>query len=135
MPFVSDLYTWLTSQAAVTAITGTGSAARIYPLASPPLDPNAQIQPTLIYLQVNRQDEEALSSKGFRVAEYEFIAMAATHVDAHSLSDALETVLDRFRGTMGATAVKWAQIQDAYDELDVGTGTFFVISRYRIAHQ
>jgi predicted transcriptional regulator of viral defense system len=135
MPFASDLYTWLVAQTAVTSITGNGSAARVYPLASPPLEPNDPVQPTLIYLQVNRQDEEVLNGKAYKVAEHEFVAMAATHMDAHTLSDALESVLDRFRGVMGSSTVKWAQMQDAYDEIDVGTGTFFVISRYRIAYQ
>ncbi len=135
MPFASDLYTWLIAQSAITSITGSGSAARVYPLASPPLDPNASVQPTLIYLQTNRQDEEVLNGKAYKVAEYEFVSMAADHMQAHTLSEALESVLDRYRGAMGSTTVQWAQLQDAYDEIDVGSGTFFVISRYRVAYQ
>lgn len=134
MPFVSDLYAFLASQAGITAVVGSGASARIYPLMAPQLDLGAELLSTLVYSQVNRQDIEALKETGIKRTEFEFLSMAATHAAAHALNDALEAALNHYTGAMGAATCQRAKLQDTSDEVLPDLAVYIVASRYLISH-
>ena len=134
MPFVSELYTFLAAQAGITALTGSGAGARIYPLMAPQLELGAELSSTLVYSQVSRQDLDALRETGMRRTEFEFLSMAATHAAAHALNDALEAALHHYTGAMGAATCQRAKLQDTSDEVLPDIGVYIVASRYLIAH-
>ncbi len=134
MPFVDGLYSFLSGTAGITALTGSGSSARIYPLIAPELLANASLSTTLVYAQVSRQDIELLRETAKRKTEFEFIALAETHSAAHALADALESALDRYRGAMGAYTCDFARLLDISDDVIPDTGTYVVTSRYLLTH-
>lgn len=134
MPFVDGLYTFLASRAAITALTGSGASARIYPLVAPQLDMNADLASTLVYSQVSRQDLDTLRETGKRRTEFEFLSMALTHSAAHALNDALEAALGHYTGAMGAYQCDRAKLQDTSDEVLPDLGLYIVASRYTITH-
>lgn len=134
MPFVSDLYAFLSAQAGITALTGSGASARIYPLIAAQLDLGAEISPTLVFSQVSRQDIEGLSSSGIKRTEFEFLSMASTHAAAHSLNDALESALRNYTGAMGSSTCQRAKLEDTSDEVLPDLAVYIVASRYTISH-
>jgi hypothetical protein len=134
MPFVDGLYSFLASQAGITAIVGSGSSARVYPLAAPQLDLNVDLQPTIVFAQLSRQDIETLKETGKRRTEFELLSMALTHSAAHSLNDAIEAALNHFTGAMGAYTCHRANLQDTSDEVIPKLGVYIVASRYLIFH-
>ena len=134
MPFVDGLYSFLSGTAGITALTGSGSSARIYPLIAAQLDANAALSPTLVYSQTSRQDLDALRETGKKRTDFEFLSMALTHSAAHALNDALETALNHYTGAMGSYTCDRAKLQDSSDEVLPDLGVYIVASRYLIAH-
>jgi len=134
MPFVDGLYSFLTATAGITALTGSGASARIYPVIAPELGLNSALSVTLLFAQVSRQDIELLRETVKRKTEFEFVALAETHSAAHELADALEAALDRYRGAMGAYTCDFARLQDISDDVIPDTGTYVVTSRYTLTH-
>lgn len=134
MPFVDGLYTFLAGTAGITALTGAGATARIYPLIIPGNAIGVALAATLAYGQTGRQDIEALRGSGQKKTEFEFLSMAETHSAAHALNDALETALSNFSGSMGAYTCSYARLQESSDDAMADQGVYIVTSRYLITH-
>ena len=109
--FRAGLYSWLTSQAPITAQVGT----RIYPL----LAPSTAAMPFLTYQRIDEQEEAHLTGlSGLTMAVYQFDVWGKSASEAAAALAALKTAMDMYRGLMGAVPIRQFTITSILDGLE-----------------
>ncbi len=127
-----SLYSHLASNAGVAAIAGD----RIYPVLAPQKDPNAPLEPTLVFRLAARRDDIVMQGPmTMATTEWEIAALAQQYDRAHELAEAVIASLNYFKGVMGGgVRVEACTLQDAADLDEPELGFFAVILRFEIKY-
>lgn len=128
------LYSKLTGASTITAIVGTGTAARVYP----GIAPQGTARPCIVYSRNGSEHEHSLSGHtGFANSDIQIIAIADTYLGAESLASAVRATLDGWTST-STPAVQHSMIQsDSPDIVNIeGTDApiHIVVQEYNIRH-
>lgn len=104
--------TRLMAVAAITALVGTGTAARIYPLVIP----QDAIRPALAYQKTNSPKEHSHSgSSNLARSRFQFTCQAETYTSAKALAAAVRDGLIGYRGTISGVRIDGILIEDDGD--------------------
>lgn len=130
MTAAASLYAYLTAHPAVSAVAGD----RVYPVMAPQRDPNAPLEPTLVFRLASRRDTPVMNGPlTMATTEWEIAALAASYDAAHELAEAVISALNYFKGPMGGgVQVEACTLQDAADLDEVDLGFFAVLLRFEI---
>lgn len=117
MSFYQDLYTYLQTQAGLTALVST----RMYPVRMP----QSPTLPALVIQKVARAREYSQSGdSNLANPTYQIRCWAETHEDAVALQVQVEGALSAFSGTMGSETVYSAFIENVIDDFEEETGLY-----------
>lgn len=132
MTLATSLYAHLTSHPAVSAIAGD----RVFPVLAPQRDPNAPLQPTLVFRLAARRDDIVLNGPmTMATTEWEIAALAADYDTVHELAETVIGALNYFKGQIGGgVRVEACTLQDAADMDEPDLGFFAVLLRFEIKH-
>ena len=109
--FRTGVFTWLTSQAPVTALVGL----RIYPL----LAPATAALPYVTYQRIGEAEEAHLTGlSGLTHAVYQFDVWGQTAFQAETALQALKEAMDMYRGDMGLVPIRQFSITSIIDGLE-----------------
>ena len=108
---VESLRTWLTAQAAVTAIIGT----RAYPAQAP----QRAALPMIVFTRESEDKYPALDGTGggtqLAAAEFDLECIAKTPAEASALAAAVVAAIKDYQGAMGDDTCEAVMITDEYD--------------------
>lgn len=110
-------------------------AARMYPVRAPQGDP--PMLDRIVYKMTGWSRNEDISDiqSGLNQTDWELRCESEDYDRAHSLTLAVITSLDKFRGTMGGGVnVQSCIFSDAADDDDPALGIFSVVVRFSISH-
>lgn len=117
MSFYQDLYTYMQTQAGLTALVST----RMYPLKLPQ---NATV-PALTYQKIARPREYSHSGdSNLANPTYQFDCWAKTHEAAVTVAVQVEAAFTGFSGTMGSETVYAAFISNVIDDIEPDTALY-----------
>jgi hypothetical protein len=109
--FKAALYSFLSTQVAITAVVGT----RMYPV----LAPASAGLPFVTYQRLDEQEEGwLLGRSGLSRATYQLDVWGATPAQAEAVVLALKSTLDRYRGLMGSVPVRQCTLVSILDGLE-----------------
>lgn len=107
------LVTYWKSKAAITALVGTGTAARIWPSKA---KQGADV-PHIVYSRVGGESAAHLAgASGARKSVVHVYCYAETQSGADALAEAVRTSTANYRGDMSGTTVMWVECTDALDD-------------------
>lgn len=90
-----DLVTLLQGSAGITAIVGSGTAARIYPLLVPESEPGEDIYPAISYQVISESRQPTLSKQnGLMQARVQINCWGRTYAGASALKEAVRNAID-----------------------------------------
>jgi hypothetical protein len=99
----------LTANAAVTALIGSGSAARLFP----GFIPQGEAYPQVRYLMVSAPTDHHLTgTSNPRRARYQLTSWASTHAGAAALAAAVRDALNLYAGTAATIVVTNVRVAD-----------------------
>lgn len=129
MSISTSLYTWLTSNSAISALVGS----RVYPQVIPPAETGS---PAITYAQENVENIYLLQGKSdLRIADFAIDCWHKQYVDARNLADTIHSELDQYRGTFGADTVESVRLTNDFEgPPDNDTGLYRVSLRFDIAY-
>ncbi len=135
MNLPQSIFARLSASSGVTAIAST----RIRPISSGQVQ--TDMQPTVLYRQVGRADEESLDWRPMPITRWQVAAIAQDYDTAYSLGRAVEAALNGF-GTdnaneLGGTGGVRCKIRllDQFDEEEPEIGIFGLIGEYEITEE
>lgn len=123
------------SASGVTAIAST----RIRPISSGQVQ--ADMQPTVLYRQIGRSDDESLNWRPTPITRWAVAALAQGYDTAYGLGRAVEAALNGFGTTgsneLGGTGGVRCKIRllDQFDEEEPESGIFGLIGEYEITEE
>jgi hypothetical protein len=101
-----DFVTYLKTQGGITALVGSGTSARIYPMYAK----EGASLPMLVYVQSGGESYRHLSGgSGMRRSVVQVYACAATQAGADALAEQVRLSLANHRGAMGDSTVNDCQ--------------------------
>lgn len=120
MTLAAGLKTYLASVSALTDLVGD----RIYPATAPELEMGAEMQPTIVFWQVDRRREADLALQAvIDRSQWGLWCLAASYDDAKELEDVLLANLAFFQGDLGGVTVQSVLLvgaEDTDDQLQFG---------------
>lgn len=135
MNLPQSIYARLTADVGVAALAST----RVRPIASAQVQ--TDMQPTVLYRQIGRADEESLNWRPMPVTRWQIAAIAQNYDTAYDLGRAVETCLNGFGTTgsneLGGTGGVRCKIRllDQFDEEEPELGIFGLIGEYEITEE
>jgi len=106
------LNTLLLATSSITALVGTGAAARIFPLRIP----QDAARPALAYQKISSPKTHSHGgTSNLARSRFQFTAQAATYTSAKALAAALRTALIGYRGTVSGVRIDGILIDDDRD--------------------
>lgn len=135
MNLPQSIYARLSTAAGVTAIAGT----RIRPISSGQVQ--GDMQPTVLYRQIGRADEEPLQWDPMPVSRWQIASIAQSYDTAYDLGRAVEAALNGFGTTgsneLGGTGGTRCKIRllDQFDEEEPELGIYGLIGEYEITEE
>jgi len=113
---LSDLYAYLTSKAAITAIVG----ARLYPHHLPQ---SVTVFPVLTFQQISNSHSHHLdSATGVAVARVQVDSWGISLASVESLGEAVRASLQGFTGNMEGSVIHFIQLESEQDLHELGLG-------------
>jgi len=111
-----DLVTYLKTQDGVTALVGSGTSARIYPVYAK----EGASLPYLVFVQSGGESYRSLSGgSGIRRTALQIYAYAATQAGSDALAEQVRLSLSNHRGAMGDSTVHdCQQVSTAQTDFD-----------------
>lgn len=128
------LFGKLTGSSAITAIVGSGTAARVYP----GIAPQGTARPCIVYSRTGSEYDPCLSARlGWANSDIQVISIADTYLGAEALAAAVRATLEGWTSS-STPAVQHSMIQsDAPDIVSVegsDAPIHIVVQSYNIRH-